>query len=66
MHSMNRDNVGRISFYRREHKAGNVQILCRHCNAVKSNRRNYKPPFVPRRVRWRTEDNVIKGVAFAE
>jgi 5-methylcytosine-specific restriction endonuclease McrA len=27
----------RISFYRREHREGNLQILCRRCNAVKGN-----------------------------
>jgi 5-methylcytosine-specific restriction endonuclease McrA len=38
-------NHNRMPYYRRQHRAGNVQILCRHCNSVKGKRRNYWPPF---------------------
>ena len=45
-HAVNANYRGRICFYRREMREGNVQILCRHCNSVKGPRRNYRPPFV--------------------
>ena len=32
-----KDSAARVSFYRREMRAGNLQILCEDCNSMKGN-----------------------------
>ena len=35
----------RISFYRAEHKKGNLQLLCDRCHAIKTSYENYSIPL---------------------
>jgi len=39
------DTSHRMSFYRKEHKAGNLQVLCQFHNAQKSDTRKANQPF---------------------
>jgi hypothetical protein len=39
------DTSARMSFYHREHKAGNLQLLCAECNGIKSLQEQETVPF---------------------